>query len=416
VESYSLSQVNQYIKQVIAVNFPERIWVQAEISQVKESRGQYYLELVEKHSDSDEVIARADAVIWYRSYLAIQNKLGSLTSQILQDGTQVQLRVSIQFHEKYGLKFNIEEIDPSYTFGQLEMNRQKTIERLQKEELIGKNRKIAIERRILQRIAVISSENAAGLQDFERQLHDNPYGYAFHTSLFSASVQGRNLETEILARLKEIRRNYHLFDAVVIIRGGGSKLDLSGFDSYEIARSVAEFPIPVYSGIGHDIDQNVIELVVFEALKTPTAVANYLLEHNLVFENEILNIYERIRSRCRHRLTELKSETDHLERRLHVLSQSYMKNQIQMLDNTSRFLHQAFRGALFAHGMQLEQTEQKISLSDPVHILEKGYSVAYFKEQPLRSVRNISEGDEFELLLKDGRLRNIVNKIITGKN
>ena len=198
MSSYTLFELNEYIKRVIALNFQEPVWIECEISQVKESRGNFYLDFVQKKEDSDEVVAQSSGYLWYKSALFLKKKLGDLFAALLKDGTAVKIKVYIEFHERYGLKLNIEDIDPSFTIGQLEMLRQKIIQRLKEEGKLNSNKLIPIPS-VVQKIAVISSETAAGYIDFVQQIQHNIYGYQFTHTLFSAALQGSNTEKKVTA-------------------------------------------------------------------------------------------------------------------------------------------------------------------------------------------------------------------------
>lgn len=415
MEAYSLSEVNKYIKQVIALNFQETLWIKAEISQIKESRGQYYLELVEKDETTDEVVAKMNAAIWYKSYLFIRKKLGDLADQILQDGTSIQCKASIDFHEKYGLKFTIEDIDPSYTFGQLELERQKTLQKLKEENLLEKNKYNTSPGQVIQRIAIISSKTAAGYIDFKEQLFTNPYTYAFGTKLFNASVQGKNLEPEILKSLDKVEALKDQFDCVVIIRGGGSKLDLSGFDSYEIAKKVANFPIPVLSGIGHEIDNNVIEFVVYKALKTPTAVANYILDHNTEFEGSILDQFQKIRFAAFQNINSHKNKITQFRNNLKNNSYLHLNKAAESTKNIKTAIVYNYSRALSESKHQLEKIYQQIEYSNPQKILDKGYSLNYKNNKLVSSTEQLEIGDQLTSHLKDGKMTVSVKSIEKNK-
>jgi len=267
LESYSLYEVNEYIKRVIALNFEEAVWIECEINQINEKRGNYYLQLIDKEENKDEIKAQASAAIWYRNALFIKKKLGKLFGSILQAGVRVKLKCNIGFSERYGMSFVIEDIDVNYTMGQMELQRQQVIERLKSEKLLNLNHAKALPS-VLQRIAVVSSEKAAGFADFMEQLNNNKYDYAYEIALFDSAMQGKNMEKEITESIRDINDTYKEYDVVVVIRGGGSKLDLSGFDNFNIAAHIAKCKLPVITGIGHEIDQTVSDLTANLSLKT----------------------------------------------------------------------------------------------------------------------------------------------------
>ena len=404
MEAHRLSEVTNYIKQVIALNFEDSLWVTAEIAQAKTSGRHVYLELIEKDTASEEIIASVSAVIWHPAYSFIRNKLGDLTNQILQDGTQIQCKVAIEFHPKYGLKFVVKDIDPSYTFGQLEIERQKTVERLQKEGLISKNKERPLPR-VLQRLAIISSEKAAGLQDFLSHLNHNPYGYTFRTDLFQASVQGVKQEKELLEQLDNIAVHEKKYDCVVIIRGGGSRLDLSGFDSYNLAEKVALFPLPVITGIGHDIDHNVIEMVANSPMKTPTAAADFIIEHNLLFESSILELDQQLDRLARRLASEKRFELESVFHHINLVTRQNLVNrgnQVEQLDQEIRF---QLRIKLKENRQLLDHTAQQIKLANPLELLKKGFTLIYQDSKPVKRGRDIELEKDLDVVFDDGTLK-----------
>lgn len=415
MEAHRLSEVNQYIKQVIALNFEDSIWVIAEISQIKFAGKHVYLELIEKDQHGEQVIAQVAAAIWFQSYQFIKNKLGELTNQILQDGTQIQCKVKIDFHPKYGLKFVISDIDASYTFGQLELERQKTIERLHKEALIGKNKETNLPA-VIQRIAVISSEKAAGLQDFTEQLLQNPYGYDFRIQLFQASVQGNKLEKEIIDALHSIQLQKNQFDCVAIIRGGGSKLDLSGFDSYMVAKAVANFSLPVITGIGHDIDNNVIELVAHSPLKTPTAAANFFIEHNMEFEVKMVDVQRRIEQFVSSLVQVHFTRLENLLNTCSFLSKRQWQQSAQALSNTSSEIIHRSKQILSEKMHLLAALEQKIDLSNPQNLLRKGYLLSYQSGRLLKKAVDVELNVDLDIYYSDGKITAEAKSIKKIKN
>jgi exodeoxyribonuclease VII large subunit len=413
VEAHKLSEVNEYIKQVIALNFEDSIWVKAEIAQVKSSGKHVYLELIEKDEQDKDVVARVSAVIWFQAHLFIKNKLGDLISEILTDGTQIQCKVKIDFHPKYGLKFIIQDIDASYTFGQLELERQKTIEKLRKEALIGKNKETKLPS-VIQRIAVISSEKAAGLQDFLKQLDHNPYHYDFDLKIYQASVQGKQLEKEILSRLEEIEKLGTIFDCVAIIRGGGSKLDLSGFDSFALSRKVALFPLPVITGIGHDIDHNVIEMVTHSPVKTPSAAANFIIDRNLHFESEFVETHQYIKQASTRQLIAKKGNLDQLFSMIKLQAIQKQEDHRKMLTHLMQIIYQSARSALRSREYSIKSLGQELALRNPLEVLNRGYTLVYKEGKRVSAGEKIAMGEKVDLLFKDGKME-VENKGFTLK-
>ncbi|MGE5355659.1 MAG: exodeoxyribonuclease VII large subunit [Deltaproteobacteria bacterium] len=401
MESYSLLKVNEYIKQVISLNFEECIWVDAEIAQVKEVRGQIYIELIEKSQHSENILAKAQAVIWFKSVLFIKKKLAELSDSILSEGMQIRFKARIEFHEVYGLKFSIEDIEPSFTLGQLEIKRQNTIKKLEAENLLFKNKETKIPAAI-KNIAVISSEKAAGLQDFNKHIEENIYGYRFFIKLFDSSMQGNNVEKELLQNLNKINENINDFDCVVIIRGGGSKMDLSYFDNYDICAAVANFRLPVFTGIGHDIDKNVIELVVHSALKTPTAVADFIVQHNALYETEILSFFNTIRQNSVHILNNKSNE-------LKLVQPKIYNSCLQIIIISSHSIEMIQNGIKNLCEIQINNEKSKlneksgvINFLDPDNILKRGYSYSTLNGKTIRKVIEVKKNDIIRTHLNDG--------------
>jgi exodeoxyribonuclease VII large subunit len=273
----SLSELNSLVKETLQVTFPEQVWVVAEIGEMKVNRnGHCYLELVEKNTDSEEITARAKATIWSWQFRFIQPYFETSTGQTLTAGLRVLVSVSVEFHEVYGYSLNIKDIDPTYTLGDLARKRMEIIRRLTDEGVIDMNKEIPVPD-VPSRIAVISSPTAAGYEDFINQLTNNQAGYCFYTRLFPATMQGNDAAGSMMAALDYIFEFEHLFDVVVIIRGGGSQLDLTCFDDYDLAMHIAQFPLPVFTGIGHEKDDTIADLVANTRLKTPTAVAEFII-------------------------------------------------------------------------------------------------------------------------------------------
>lgn len=273
----TLTELNSLIKETIQLSFPEQLWVVAEIGELKVNRGGHcYMELVEKDNSTDEITARSRATIWSWQYRFIQPYFESTTGQTLQAGLKVLIAVSIEFHEVYGISLNIKDIDPNYTLGDMARKRQEIIKRLEDEGVFDMNKEIPIVE-IPSRIAIISSPTAAGYEDFMNQLHNNEAGYRFSTKLFAATMQGSDAVASIISALDQIYELEEQYDAVVIIRGGGSQMDLACFDNYDLAFYITQFPLPIITGIGHEKDESIVDMVANTRLKTPTAVAEFLI-------------------------------------------------------------------------------------------------------------------------------------------
>ena len=296
-EHISLSQLQALIKARLDEVFPLPLWVAAEISEVKPNHsGHCYLELVEKGGENHLPRARCNAVIWRSTYGMLSSCFAAATGGgELEAGMKVLLKVMVIYHELYGLSLQVTDIDPAYTLGDMERQRQETIRRLQQEGVYDMNRELEIPP-VVQRVAIISSRNAAGFQDFVNELGASPY--AFQVTLFEAFMQGRGAENSIIEALEQVMENVEQFDVLAVIRGGGSVSDLACFDAYRLASHLAQFPLPIVTGIGHDKDQSVADLVASVALKTPTAVAGWLSDSLAQFDNRLDEIRNEVALRA----------------------------------------------------------------------------------------------------------------------
>lgn len=295
-----LSELNALVKHHLNPLRSLRLWVMAEITTIKASgSGHTYLELVEK--SGNQLVAKTQAVIWHGNMTAIRRLFGTDTSHILKQGNTVLFRCQLTYHEVYGMKLNISEIDPSVTLGRLESQRLEIIQRFQQEALLDLNKQRLLPP-VIQKIAVISSPTAAGYGDFVAHIKQNPWGYRIQHTLYEASMQGEQVEKDVTTQLKVIAHHKERYDAVIIIRGGGSKLDLQYFNNYEIGKAIAHFPLPVLIGIGHQQDQSTTDLVAYQSLKTPTAVAEYIIHSFINFESRLLEFFETIKHNSQYQL------------------------------------------------------------------------------------------------------------------
>ncbi len=313
----TLSELNQQIKDALLEAFPGTVWVVAEVSELKENRsGHCYLELVEK--EGNDIVARSRATIWSYTYRMLKPYFETTTGQLFSQGIKILVQASVEYHPAYGMSLNIKDIDPTYTVGDMALQRKEIIERLQNEGVFDMNRELELPL-VPQKIAVISSATAAGYQDFMNQLDNNEHGFVFYTQLFEATMQGAETVPSIVRALEHIFTYEEFFDAVVIIRGGGATADLSSFDSYELAINITQFPLPVITGIGHEKDDTIIDLVAHTRLKTPTAVAEFLIAGMERFYDHLLELENGIVQLTREMLDE---QIDRLERMIGNLESS----------------------------------------------------------------------------------------------
>lgn len=449
----TLSQLNLQIKEHIEAGFPETYWVIAEISELKINRnGHAYLELIEKNKESDKVSAKARATIWSYTLRMLKPYFETTTQQELSAGLKVLVNVSVEFHEIYGFSLNIKDIDPAYTLGDIERRRREIIEQLSLEGIIDLNKELELPP-VIQKIAIISSASAAGYEDFMNQLRSNPYTYKFYTKLFPAIMQGEQTEATIIAALEQIYDYEDFFDVVVIIRGGGAKADLMSFDKYDLAANIAQFPIPVISGIGHEKDVSIVDMVSHTSVKTPTAAAETIINHNLDFEGYVESLYEQIKAFVTDRLAEEQSRIDFIARnfipnvnkRLNAenLKLSLFKEQLNSetvrsiekqknimfhysseLKNAALFvlrfqeknvgqytekLTYRLRNQFKRSHRKLDYFEKSINHLDPANLLKKGYSITRYKGKIVTEPEKLNKDDELETILYQGKL---ISKVI----
>lgn len=399
---YSLFDLNEHIRRVLALNYRQALWIAAEIAQAGQSRGHFYLDLVQKGAD-DDIVAQSQAVLWASDFRRLRSTLGADLDAVLREGLAVKMQVRVDFHERYGLKLVITDLDPAYTFGQIEIRRRQTIQTLRELGLPERNRSLPLPP-VLQRIAVVSSEGAAGFQDFREHLAKNTFGYRFDCQLFASAVQGKNAEVELREALDQIALQNTRFDCAVIVRGGGARLDLAAFDGLELCRTVAQMPLPVFTGIGHDVDETVLDLVAHASLKTPTAVADYLLQHNLFFENEILRLAGDVRLTGDYRLKFNQLELERFETATHWSSRERLRAAAQTLDALETALPGLASQTLRHHHLRLEQIEALCAAVHPDKVLRRGYSLTLKNGKVLTSASEAEAGDVLETRLKKGTL------------
>jgi exodeoxyribonuclease VII large subunit len=388
LEAYSLYEVNQYIKRVLALNFEEPLWIECELNSVSNSRGNLYLDLIEKDENSDDIIAKASATIWYRQFLFIKKKLKDLTDSILSPGVKVKLKGNIVFSERYGLSFNIIDIDPAFTFGQFEMNRQKIIDKLKSKDLIDVNAYVPLPS-VIQNIAVISSETAAGYQDFVSQLSENAYGYDYNINLYQAAMQGQKTEREVVAALQAAKEDDN--HIITIIRGGGSKLDLSAFDNYNIAFEIATSPLPVLTGIGHDIDMTVSDIVAHQVLKTPTAVADFLIEHNSQFEGEILLMMQNIEHEAQQILDLKHQEILLIQEKLTSIPTLLVQQYQHDIESAYDALLSQAEYLLKDRNKTLDNYTQLLEMTKPKNVLKRGFALVKSDDKYISKQKDIKK-------------------------
>ena len=441
--SLSLYQLNQLIKESLRQVIPTTIWLRAEIHNITTNySGHCYLDLIEKGEHNDQIIAKQRATIWASTYRLLAHKFYSATGGTLQAGMNILVEVSVEFHELYGLSLNVKDIDPTYTLGELQRRRLEIIQRLKNRGLIDKNRQLPMPR-LIKRIAIISSPTAAGYSDFVHQLTHNSHGFTYQTTLFPAIMQGPQTEESILSALDKII-NFQLFIAkgsktdgstfnfqlVVIIRGGGATSDLQAFDSEQLAEYCANFPLPVLTGIGHLRDETILDMVAYQNLKTPTAVAEYIISRTLELDMDLLALGDRIQKSVilrleqeKNLLTSLSAYIPQYVLRLLASSDSKLislqhsielktadlivKNRL-LLDRKSDLLSVLANQQLQQQQNNLKLIETKLQLLDPQQLLKKGYSFTTHNGKLVTSIIQLTPGDTITTTLADGTIDSTV--------
>lgn len=404
----SLYELNNLVKGVIADTFSQRFWIRAEMSDVRcNQNGHCYLEFIEKDSNNKTIIAKARGSIWSNVFRMLKAYFESETGQAFASGLKVLVQVSVEFHELYGYSLNVHDIDPSYTLGDQAKNRTLIIKQLEEEGVLDLNKELPLAK-IANRIAVISSPTAAGYEDFCNQLTNNKDGFIFYNKLFPAIMQGDRTEQSIIAALDRIYENIDKFDAVVIIRGGGATSDLSSFDSYLLAANCAQFPLPIITGIGHERDDTVLDIVAHTRAKTPTAVAEFLIKHIYESVSELIDIQDSIIFETNKRLIEEATILNTLVTKYSYIIKDRTKDQLNKLDIISEKIKNAAIRVLQDQKHILESKEQYIEHNSPENILKKGYTLTLAGKKIIKSKAGVKKGDNIVTRFADGEVESLV--------
>lgn len=435
--SLTLSELNRRVKDAIRNHLPEIYWMRAETSDVRHNRnGHCYLEFIEKDTVTQSVIAKARGVIWSNTYQMLSLYFEKETGQPFASGISVLVRVSVEFHELYGYSLTVVDVDPSFTIGEVARNRQLVLKQLEAEGVLALNRELALPEPA-NRIAVISSPTAAGYEDFCDQLAKNPGGFHFYVKLFPAIMQGDKSETSIIEALEKVFQHRAAFDAVAIMRGGGASSDLGCFDSYLLATNVAQFPLPVISGIGHERDVTVLDIVAHTRAKTPTAVAEFFIAQLTKTAAALTNLEERVVSYSKTRLTKEQTELFFLTKELVHQSSFKLQKEISAVRqlsekvkyDTGRRLQKESSGMLQLSDkakfgvkrLMQDQThslanrEQFIRMVSPENILKRGYTLTLKNGKIVTSLLDLSVDDTIETRFRDGLSTSTITKTIAGK-
>ncbi len=428
-KTLTLYELNSLVREVLDTTLDHAYWVEAELSEAREVRGHCYMELVQKDLFSPTPVARASAKCWKSTWLSLRPRFERITGQPIHPGMKVLLLVTANFHEAYGFSWIVHDIDPTYTMGDMARKRQEIIAQLKAEGVFDMQKELSLPL-FAQRIAVISSENAAGYGDFCNQLEDNDYGLCFLPTLFPAIMQGDQVESSIISALNAINLRADEFDAVVIIRGGGAVADMSGFDTLALAENVAQFPLPIITGIGHDRDESILDMVSCVRVKTPTAAAAYLVDHLAGLLAHIEGMQERIVQHVSHAMDYEHQRIARLAERIPLLFSTMRTRQEARIERMATAIERAIdykiteqrhrltnimqrlpmfiERQIIRETTRLEKLELRQKALDPDLLLKRGYSITLYNGKALRDPGVVKAGDEIETRVEHGIIKSVV--------
>lgn len=428
-QSVTLSELNGIVHNLIELGMPDSYWVQAELSQVSEHNGHCYMELIEKDTTYNTPIAKASAKCWRNNWMNIRPRFEQITGQSIHSGIKVLLLVRAQFHENYGFSWLVEDIDATFTMGDMARKRMEILATLKNEGVLELQKELELPM-FAQHIAVVSSATAAGYGDFCNQLTDNDYGFSFSTELFTAIMQGENVEKSVIAALNAINERAEEFDAVVIIRGGGATSDLSGFDTLALAENVANFPIPIITGIGHERDESVLDIISFKRVKTPTAAAVFLIDNLTNIYTRLTNIQDDISDYVKQRIRIEQMKVDSLSAKIPALFsvvkikkeaqlsqiQNRLVNGLQSkthdeenhITNLSQNIKPLLRRIITEENHKIDMLAQRSVSFDPQRLLKRGFSITLKDGKAVTDKTQLTSGTEIETRLYKGNIHSIV--------
>ncbi len=404
----SLYELGRLIRLTLREGLPDTYWVQAELSEVREAyNGHCYIELVQKAERGNTLLAKARGNIWANVYKMLKPYFESATGQAFTAGIKVLLQVSVEYHEQYGLSLTVHDIDPTYTLGDMAQRRKEILQQLEEEGVLTLNKELTMPS-LPQRVAVISAAGAAGYGDFCDQLMGNPYGFAFYPKLFPAVMQGDKTEETVIAALDCIAAEQDMWDVVVIIRGGGATSDLSGFDTYNLAANCAQFPLPIITGIGHERDDTVLDMVAHTRVKTPTAAAEHLIaclvEAATILDGLVSDLTTGI-TQCIHHE---EKRVEQIAQRLPALFSVIHSNGMHRIEQLEMRMHTALQKTVVEHQHRLQLMEKVIEGASPMQILQRGYSITRCEGRVVRDASVLPEGSVLTTTLAEGEVRSVV--------
>ena len=421
----TLREFNNRIKRLLNNPAVCNCWIRADLSDVNVRGGHCYLELLEKDERTGATVAKMRGIIWANRFAYLRQKFLQVTGQELRSGMKVMLEVSVNYHEQYGISLIITDIDPSYTLGDMERLRREILARLKAEGIIDMNKQLPFPT-VPQRIAIVSAAGAAGYGDFMNQLHNNAYGLQFYTCLFPAVMQGKETVASVTAALDRINLHLDLFDCVVIIRGGGSTSDLNSFDDYSLASNVAQFPLPVVVGIGHERDVTILDYVACRRVKTPTAAAELLIGCGVEALAHIDELRDTIVNTAREYITEAKRQIQYISgtipliagnivernsaRLQHIMqivpltAQNRIAQGNERLNFLIKSMSQASAQAIAREKMRLTALYDKVQILSPQNTLRRGYSLTTLNGHAVTDASQLAPGDNITTHFASGKV------------
>lgn len=395
----TLYELNNQVKDCLEERFPFPVWIIAEISEIN-ARNHCYIELIQKDENTENLIAKSRATIWAHTYNMLKPYFEITTGYILQSGIKVMLRVEVQYSELYGISLNVKDIDPTYTLGDVERQRKEVLSRLKDDGILDMNKTIPIPL-LPKTIAVISSAKAAGYQDFIKQLESCPSDYKFHIKLFPAIMQGEKSKDSIIAALEKVYENENIFNIVVLIRGGGAVSDLACFDTYELVAHIAQFPLPVITGIGHDKDVSIADRVANTALKTPTAVADFIIDRFHSCSDSIERISQKLSELTDDYFAEAYEQLRHCNSTFKYILPKYLQNTRHKHSLLIRKFHRIVKDSIRVSENQMNTTRNKLSYVLQEKCKMQDQQIHFLQERMKGRIRNFLKSKSEKLLYKE---------------
>ena len=421
MEALTLYELNGLVRGTLERTLQAEYWLQAELSEVREAyNGHCYLEFVQKSVNGRDLVAKARGVIWAGMYRLLRPMFERETGRTLSPGLKVLVKVGVTFHELYGYSLTVTDIDPAYTLGDMIRKRMEIIRQLKEEGVFTLNKELPLPT-LPKRIAVITSPTAAGYEDFLNQLANNKAGYPFYPKLFPALMQGERTEESVIAALDRVYRHADCFDVVVIIRGGGATSDLNSFDSYLLAANCAQFPLPIITGIGHERDDTILDMVAHTRMKTPTAVAEFLIgqmdkaagegEEILSRQKNFLqSLGSRLPVLAINRIERNRSLLQRIGMQLPTDAHAFLNQWASKLEAMQVRLTNRAESSLAERSRFVQLTEQFIKMASPDYVLKRGYSLTLKDGKIIKQADGLVVGDELITCFADGEVRSKVLK------